>query len=261
MIIKMKRYVVADIHGNCKALKQVLKRGKFDYKKDLLIVLGDVVDGFCDSYLVVEELLKIKNIVFIIGNHDCISSNTEVLTPNGWKLAKEISDEKIANFEIITGNISYEKPLSKIPLHKNKGIKIEGYLTKQDVTPGHQIILDDKKVKALELSVKEKININRFRNFGEINSMGIKISGDYLKLLTWVVCDGCMFSSSQNKKRIQFKLSKQRKIKNLKGLLDKMKIPYTFKKATKSGLNKLQPYMIRIYGKEARKIFKLFNGK
>ncbi len=66
----MKRYVVGDIHGNYKALKQVLKRGKFDYKKDLLIVLGDVVDGYSDAYDVVEELLKIKNLVFIIGNHD-----------------------------------------------------------------------------------------------------------------------------------------------------------------------------------------------
>ncbi len=66
----MKRYVLGDCHGNLKALKQVLKRGKFDYDKDLLIIIGDVVDGFCDSYLVVEELLKVKNKVFIIGNHD-----------------------------------------------------------------------------------------------------------------------------------------------------------------------------------------------
>ena len=66
----MKRYVIADIHANAKALKQVLKRGKFNYKKDLLIVLGDIVDGFCGAYECVEELLKIKNIIYVIGNHD-----------------------------------------------------------------------------------------------------------------------------------------------------------------------------------------------
>jgi serine/threonine protein phosphatase 1 len=59
-----------DIHGNYKALIQVLQRSNFDYKNDTLIQLGDVVDGHCDSFEVVEELLKIKNLISIKGNHD-----------------------------------------------------------------------------------------------------------------------------------------------------------------------------------------------
>ncbi len=66
----MKRYIVSDCHGNYKALMQVLKRAKFNYKKDFLIIIGDVVDGYDCSYEVVEELIKIKNKVFIIGNHE-----------------------------------------------------------------------------------------------------------------------------------------------------------------------------------------------
>jgi len=65
-----KKFVIGDIHGRYKALKEVLKKAKFDYKKDKLIILGDVVDGGYNSYKVVEELLKIKNKIFIIGNHD-----------------------------------------------------------------------------------------------------------------------------------------------------------------------------------------------
>ena len=72
---KQRRWVIADPHGNIKALKQVLKRGKFDYKNDLLIVNGDAVDGYSGSYQVIEELLKIKNIKFIIGNHDIFFMN------------------------------------------------------------------------------------------------------------------------------------------------------------------------------------------
>lgn len=64
------RYAVADTHGNYKALIQVLRKAKFDYHKDELIVIGDVCDGYNETYKVVEELLKIKNLVFIIGNHD-----------------------------------------------------------------------------------------------------------------------------------------------------------------------------------------------
>lgn len=77
----MRRYVISDPHGNYKALKQVLKRGKFNYNKDLLIINGDVVDGYADSYLIIEELLKIENLIFIIGNHDIFFMN---YTETGW---------------------------------------------------------------------------------------------------------------------------------------------------------------------------------
>jgi len=61
---------IGDIHGNYLALKQVLERCKFDNEKDTLISLGDVVDGHSQSFEVVEELLKIKNLIPIKGNHD-----------------------------------------------------------------------------------------------------------------------------------------------------------------------------------------------
>ena len=67
---KMERYTIGDIHGRVKALKQVLKKVKFNYNNDKLIVLGDVADGGYNTYQVVEELLKIKNLIYIIGNHD-----------------------------------------------------------------------------------------------------------------------------------------------------------------------------------------------
>lgn len=66
----MKRFVIGDIHARFTALKEVLKKSKFDYKKDKLIVLGDVVDGGLDTFKVVEELLKIDNLIYIFGNHD-----------------------------------------------------------------------------------------------------------------------------------------------------------------------------------------------
>lgn len=62
--------VIGDIHGNYKGLMQVLERSNFDYEEDTLISIGDVVDGHSQSYEVVEELLKIKNLIAIKGNHD-----------------------------------------------------------------------------------------------------------------------------------------------------------------------------------------------
>jgi len=66
----MRTLVTADIHGGYKTLIQCFERSKFDYKNDRLIVLGDVCDGWDQTKKVINELLKIKNLIFIIGNHD-----------------------------------------------------------------------------------------------------------------------------------------------------------------------------------------------
>jgi len=66
----MKRFVIGDIHGAHKALIQCLKRSKFDKDVDQLIVLGDVVDGWPQVKESIEELLSIKNLIYIKGNHD-----------------------------------------------------------------------------------------------------------------------------------------------------------------------------------------------
>jgi serine/threonine protein phosphatase 1 len=66
----MSTYVTGDLHGQFQSLKQCLAKCNFDYNQDTLIQLGDVVDGGDDVFECVEELLKIKNLIAIKGNHD-----------------------------------------------------------------------------------------------------------------------------------------------------------------------------------------------
>lgn len=66
----MRTFVMGDIHGTFQALRQCLKRSDFDYSRDRLIQLGDVADGFSQVHDCVEELLSIKHLVAIRGNHD-----------------------------------------------------------------------------------------------------------------------------------------------------------------------------------------------
>jgi len=67
----MKRvFAIGDIHGAYRALKQVLELSSFNYKEDTLICLGDVADGWSEVPECFEELLKIKNLTYIMGNHD-----------------------------------------------------------------------------------------------------------------------------------------------------------------------------------------------
>ena len=63
---------IGDIHGGLKALKQVLERAAIQ-DDDLLIFLGDYVDGWSESAQTVDFLITLslkQNCLFIRGNHD-----------------------------------------------------------------------------------------------------------------------------------------------------------------------------------------------
>lgn len=66
----MKRFVIGDIHGYDVALKSVLKKASFDYDNDMLICLGDVCDRGPNVLECIKHLKTIKNLVYVIGNHD-----------------------------------------------------------------------------------------------------------------------------------------------------------------------------------------------
>lgn len=82
----MHTFAIGDIHGAHKALKQCLERSGFDYQNDRLIVLGDIVDGWPETPECIEELLKIKNVVVVMGNHDKWADDwfTYGATPEIW---------------------------------------------------------------------------------------------------------------------------------------------------------------------------------
>lgn len=69
----MKRtFVIGDIHGALKALKQIIQQLQLQ-KSDTLIFLGDYVDGWSESFEVIEYLIDLQkefNCIFIKGNHD-----------------------------------------------------------------------------------------------------------------------------------------------------------------------------------------------
>ena len=63
-------YVIGDIHGAYRAFRQCLERSHFDYDGDHLICLGDVADGWPETKHSIEELMRVKNLTYILGNHD-----------------------------------------------------------------------------------------------------------------------------------------------------------------------------------------------
>ena len=67
----MATYVVGDIQGCIKPLKCLLKQAAFDWKKDELWAVGDLVNRGPDSLKVLRYLYKRRNrVICVLGNHD-----------------------------------------------------------------------------------------------------------------------------------------------------------------------------------------------
>jgi len=62
--------VLGDVHGGHRALIQVLERCNFDPAGDRVVFLGDVADGWPETPACIDELLRIPNLVHLLGNHD-----------------------------------------------------------------------------------------------------------------------------------------------------------------------------------------------
>lgn len=195
------------------------------------------------------------------GNHECYHKDTEVLTYEGWKNIKKVTvNDQVATFD--DKHIYYEFPNAVVSKQANKLVHIEGSFSKQIVSAKHAVMYNDmRKVNAEDITEMKDSDLP----YGRKDANPININDNWIELLTAVVMDATMvdhskYNPTHTKKRIQFKLSIPEKIEYVKSLLDNLNIPYTFKEATKSGVNKLQPYYIRIYGDYARAIWSLLSG-
>ena len=65
-----RKFVIGDIHGHYSEMMELFEAVRFDYRKDLLISLGDVVDHGPQPVEVIEKLLTIRNFIHVLGNHD-----------------------------------------------------------------------------------------------------------------------------------------------------------------------------------------------
>jgi hypothetical protein len=251
-----------------------MMQGKYDprrSKKDILPEHNKA--NYIDA--VIEDAVKwwtpYADMILLIGygNHECYHPDTEVLTDKGWVNITEVTTEDmVAAFD--SKHIYFEKPNAVVSKQADALYTIEGSYTKQIVSSKHAVMLNDmSKINAEDLyfaynekSFKE-LDLPHGRT---LNASHSSLDASMIELLTAVVMDATIIKNSRylqgsKKVRIQFKLSKQNKIEYIKNLLDRNQIAYTFKECKMTGLNKLQPYYIRVYGEQARMINGLLNGE
>jgi transcription elongation factor Elf1 len=245
----------------------VTEASKFTKKPEFYFTMQPAINELGWIIGKIRSICPEAKVVYHQGNHESYEKNTEVLTrKEGWKKISLLNlEDEIIQYNISNKNFSYSKPLNISSHEAEELIHLESWHHKQVVTLNHDVIYKNEKIKAYKLLEIGDLKQKDFPLFGKFDQLGIDLSDELIKLLVWVVSDATMIDETKygkkNSRRVQFKLSKERKINRLKSLLNKLNFNYTYKICNKTGCNKLQPYYIRIYGKYARFIFNLLNSK
>ncbi len=154
-------------------------------------------------------------LVFTLGNHECLTPDTDVLTKTGWKNITEVTteDEVLTYNSLETGE--WHKP--DVIYSKDYDGDIHKYHSRSfslQCTPSHRIYY---KTSNGNLQVKESKDV--VENFSIISSVdcrqkGVEVSLDELKLLGWM-CTDSHFVPNTNNVVLYQRVSNAHKIRDL----------------------------------------------
>lgn len=119
----MKIGIISDIHGNLLAFKSALKTMR-ELKIDTMIFAGDICGYYFNSLEIIDELINIKNLYAVKGNHDQIF--LDIYNSKDKEAAKEYSlkyGTSIYHF-MSNANQKHISFLEKLP--KKIDIEIDG---------------------------------------------------------------------------------------------------------------------------------------
>jgi|GEM_PF-1291735 len=223
-----KIFCIGDIHGSYKGLIQCLERANFNYQKDRLICLGDVADGWTETYECVEELMKIKDLIYVRGNHDCLSTDTECLTQEGWKKYNKLKkSDLIFSLDVKTGLGKWDK-IKKIIIKKTDNINIiENQHISLACTDTHRILTE----KRVRIKGKHKWLDHSYITMDELSGRcrfpvsarqddhkGISLTDFELKVSAWIFTDGGIYRRKDNHTG-SYRIYQSNKIEHLKKML------------------------------------------
>jgi len=231
----MKTFVLGDPHGGLKSIRQVFKKSKIDPAKDKLICLGDIADGWPQTPEALEEIIKIKNLIFLMGNHDCVDKETECLTKTGWKKYNKI----LKNDLIFSINPEKNKgewnEINKIIIKKTKKLN---HIKNQHVdlmcTDTHRILTEkryqkNKKTRWAKLSYTTANKItgrHRFPVCAVCDRDDYKeLTDSEIKIMAWILTDGGL----QRKKEShigQYSIYQSKYVEHIKRILDEADYAY-----------------------------------
>lgn len=192
----------------------------------------------------------------------CLPENyTELLTPKGWVLLKDIQvGDTIATYRLDDESIIFDEVYNKVDTHVKDTWKVRDVET----TANHRMLWrlgkdGSPRITDLRNMLSQKGTLY-IPNAGYFEGVGLNISDRFLQYTVAVQADGHYMYDNRYKSKsyygIEFHLSKQRKIDLILDILDDLGKEYTYSKQS-NGTSK-----IRVYGaKEVQEVEQYLDNK
>ena len=172
-----------------------------DITDSLFFSYGDEVLNMQEQYVYMSKMLQwigAENILAgIVGNHECLDTQTEAFTRNGWKSYKELnmSDEFLTIND--KGVCEWKKPDNiLIEDFKGKLNSLIGRNIDMLVTDNHKIATEQRRTgkimrtKAIDFVKKSSLDNNAFIQGGVNKNKPYSIEDCWIRLIAWIMTDG-----------------------------------------------------------------------
>lgn len=211
------------------------------------------------------KIIENNIITFVEGSAGCFDSETEFLTPNGWKKFPDYKDgDLVGQFDAETNEVSFVVPEAYIKKPQDSFIRLTAQQLDMKLTEEHRVLYYDKEHNYSVISFKELVDkhdnsVNGFkgkiRTTFNYNGPGIDFSEGELRLQVAVMADGRIVKEGKNN-YTQMRFSKKRKYDRLLKLCQDYNLPYkdNGSKENSRYLNNTE-YEVIVYPKTKDKIF------
>ena len=228
--------LTSDIHWgitNAKVIRKFFKRAaKEDF--DVMVIAGDFSGKFMGEQptgAVVRELRRSipdKPVLAVLGNHDCISEDTEILTEDGWKRYDAISrNDKVATMGP-GQSVEWQQPTDIFSRALREGEVMYDYdtpVSSMNVTENHRILTVSRRG---DISIRNAKDCpSDFSLITAVHTTNSKVpySDNQLRLAAWM-CTDSHFAKDYGTLTLYQRKSNVHKILSL---LDDLNIPYKYK--------------------------------
>jgi len=198
----------------------------------------------------------------------CMSEDTEILTPNGWVGHDGLKEgDIIKTFNLERGEIE-DSPVRKMFSRQYKGVmyNLKNRIQDQLISPGHRVVR--KKFGDGGYVLEEVEDVMKKKSpfiipvSGKNLRKDVNISDEEIKLLAWIIAEGTIENSSQkhrNCKRVtiyQSEIKNPTKYKDIVSLLNFFNLNYSVKDSCPAFGDSVK--MIRLDASSSKKIHKMF---
>jgi ribonucleoside-triphosphate reductase len=200
----------------------------------------------------------------------CMSEDTEILTPNGWRGYKDLEKgDVIKTFNVEEGIIE-DKPVKKLfkRHYQGKMYNLKNRIQDQLISPKHRVVR--KKFNTNRYVLEKVEDVKKLKSpfiipiAGKNQNKDIPLSDEEIKLLAWVIAEGSIenYSSHRHSSRIMIYQSKEKhpeEYNEIVSLLDNQGLQYSVRDSTPSLGGKVK--MMRSNAESSRKMNNLLEGK